>query len=135
MWNKNILDLDANETYEAKKILKRYDLRVTGICSPLFKVDWPGAPKSKFAPKHNEGMADYTYDQQDEVLDRCIEVAKTFGTGYVRFFDFWRLEDQVPYRMAINRKLLEAANMAGKSGITLMLENEFSCNTATGAEA
>jgi L-ribulose-5-phosphate 3-epimerase len=135
MWNKNILDLDANETYEAKKILKRYDLEVTGICSPLFKVNWPGAQISKFAPKHDECLAGYTYDQQDEVLERCVAVAKTFGTGYVRFFDFWRLKDQAPYRAAINQKLLEAANRAGKSGITLMLENEFACNTATGVEA
>jgi L-ribulose-5-phosphate 3-epimerase len=135
LWNKNILKLDANEIYEAKKILKRYDLRVTGICSPLFKVDWPGAPPSKFAPKRDHVIADYTYDQQDEVLERCIEIAKAFDTSHVRFFDFWRIDDQAPYRAAINRKLLEAATRAGKSGITLMLENEFACNTATGAEA
>jgi sugar phosphate isomerase/epimerase len=135
MWNKDILKLDANETYEAKKILKRYDLRVTGICSPLFRVDWPGAPTSKFAPKRDQFMGDFTYEQQDEVLERCIEVAKIFGTNFVRFFDFWRLDDQAPYRAAINQKLLEAANRAGKSGIILMLENDFACNTATGAEA
>jgi L-ribulose-5-phosphate 3-epimerase len=135
MWNKNILKLDANEIYEAKRILKRYDLQVTDICSPLFKVNWPGAPVSKFAPRHDQFMADYTYEQQGEVLERCIETAKIFGTNRVRFFDFWRLDDQAPYRAAINEKLLEAADKAGKNGITLMLENEFACNTATGAEA
>src|SRR4029077_6796317 len=31
--------------------------------------------------------------------------------------------------------LLEAANAAGKQGGILILENEFACNTATGAEA
>jgi sugar phosphate isomerase/epimerase len=135
MWNKDILKLDANETYEAKRILKRYDLQVAGLCSPLFKVDWPGAPISKFAPRRDQFMADYTYDEQDEVLERSIEVAKTFGALRVRCFDFWRLDYQAPYRDAINQKLLEAANKAGRNGITLMLENEFACNTATGAEA
>jgi sugar phosphate isomerase/epimerase len=135
MWNKNILNLDANEVYEAKRILKRYGLNVTDISSPLFKVDWPGAPISKFAPKHDQFMATYTFEQQDEVLERCIEVAKIFSTDRIRCFDFWRLDDQSPYRAAINQKLLEAANKAGKNRITLTLENEFACNTATGAEA
>ncbi len=44
MWNKNVLNLDAKEVDEARKILEKYKLRVTDIASPLFKVDWPGAP-------------------------------------------------------------------------------------------
>jgi sugar phosphate isomerase/epimerase len=134
MWNKNILKLDATEVAEARRILEKYKLRVTDIASPLFKVDWPGAPKSKFSPKGAQFNADFTYDQQGEILDRSIALAKAFQTERVRCFDFWRLEDPTPYRAAINSKLLEAANAAGKQGITLILENEFACNTATGAE-
>jgi hypothetical protein len=44
MWGKNILKLDANETAEAQRILKKYELKVTDIASPLFKVDFPGSP-------------------------------------------------------------------------------------------
>ncbi len=135
MWNKNILKLDATEVAEARRILEKYQLRVTDIASPLFKVDWPGAPKSKFSPKGAQFNADFTYDQQGEVLERSIALAKAFQTDRVRCFDFWRLEDPAPYRAAINAKLLEAANTAGKQGIILILENEFACNTATGAEA
>ena len=51
MWNKNLLGLDAKEVEEARGILERFRLRVTDIASPLFKVDWPGAPVSKFSPK------------------------------------------------------------------------------------
>ena len=47
MWNKNVASLDANEIAEAQRLLKKNNLRVTDIASPLFKVDWPGAPKSK----------------------------------------------------------------------------------------
>jgi L-ribulose-5-phosphate 3-epimerase len=135
MWNKNILNLDAAETAEARRLLEKYKLRVTDIASPLFKVDWPGAPKSKFSPKGAQFNADFTYDQQGEVLDRSIALAKAFHTDRVRCFDFWRLEDPVPYRAAINAKLLEAANTASKQGIILILENEFACNTAIAAEA
>ena len=135
MWNKNILKLDATEVAEARRILEKYKLRVTDIASPLFKVDWPGAPKSKFSPTGAQFNADFTYDQQGEVLERSIALARAFHTDRVRCFDFWRLEDPAPYRAAMNAKLLEAANAAGKQGIILIIENEFACNTATGAEA
>jgi sugar phosphate isomerase/epimerase len=135
MWNKNILDLDAKEIAEAQRILKKYELSVTDIASPLFKVDWPGAPASKFSPKSDKFHADFGFDQQQDVLRRSIELAKQFQTDRVRCFDFWRLEDQAPYRKAINEKLRDAAATASKSGITLVLENEMTCNTATAAEA
>ena len=135
MWNKNILKLDAKEVEEARRILEKNKLRVTDIASPLFKVDWKGAPISKFSPKRDQFNADFTFDQQDEVLERSIELAKAFNTDRVRCFDFWRLEDQAPYRQAMNDKLLAAANKAGKKSVILVLENEPSCNTATGAEA
>ena len=134
MWKKNIVNLDEKEVGEARRILKKYQLKVTDIASPLFKVDFPGAPKSKFSAEGGFG-ADFTYDQQNEVLDRAIAMAKAFGTDRVRCFDFWRLEDQTPYRTAINERLRQAAEKCGENGITLVLENEPSCNTATGAEA
>ena len=134
MWNKNIVNLDSKEVAEAQRVVAKYGLRVTDIASPLFKVDWKGAPRSKFSTA-NDFHADFTFDQQDEVLERAIELAKAFGTDRVRCFDFWRLGDQAPYRAAINEKLLDAANKAGKKGITLLLENDSGLNTATGAEA
>jgi sugar phosphate isomerase/epimerase len=135
MWNKNLLKLDAKEVAEARRILEKNKLRVTDIASPLFKVDWPGAPQSKYSPKRDQFHADFTFEQQEEVLERSIELAKAFGTDRVRFFDFWRLEDQAPYRAAINEKLMDAASKAGKKGVILVLENELACNTATGAES
>jgi sugar phosphate isomerase/epimerase len=133
MWKKNIINLDEKEVAEAKRILHKYQLKVTDIASPLFKVDWPGAPKSRFREEGSFG-AKFTLSQ-DEVLERAVAMANAFETDRVRCFDFWRLDDQAPYREAINEKLLEAANKAGQKGITLLLENENSCNTSTGAEA
>ena len=135
MWNKNIVNLDADEVARARRIIEKHRLKVTDIASPLFKVDWPGAPKSKFSPTGAQFNADFTYDQQDDVLERAIDMAKAFGTDRIRCFDFWRLEDQGPYRLAMSDRLRVAAETAAKSGIILVLENEAACNTATGAEA
>lgn len=135
MWNKNIVNLNAKEVAESRRILEKYKLRVTDIASPLFKTDWPGAPKSKYSPKGAQFGADFSFDQQGEVLDRCLNLAKAFQTDRVRCFDFWRLEDPAPFRAEMNKRLLDAANKAGEQGVMLILENEPSCNTATAAEA
>ncbi len=107
-------NLDANEIAEAQRLLKKNNLRVTDIASPFFKVDWPGAPKSKFSPKRDQFNANFTYDQQGEVLERSIELAKAFSTDRIRCFDFWRLDDQGPYRKAMNDKLQQAAEKAAQ---------------------
>ena len=134
MWKKNIVSLGEKEVAEARRILDKYQLKVTDIASPLFKVDWPGAPKSKYSEDRSFG-ANFSLAQQDEVLERAMEMAKAFQTDRVRCFDFWRLDDPVLYRAAIDDKLREAAGKAEKKGIILVLENEPSCNTATAAEA
>lgn len=135
LWGKNIMALDAKQIGEARQLLERYRLRVSAIASPIFKVDWPGAPVSKYSPKRDQFSASFTFDQQDELLERGFELARAFGTTNIRIFDFWRLDDQTPYRAAMDKKLIEAATKADKRGITLILENEHACNTATGAEA
>jgi L-ribulose-5-phosphate 3-epimerase len=135
MWDKNVINLDEKETSEVRGLLEKYGLRVTDIASPLFKTDWPGAPTSKYSPKSPQFGADYSYAQQGEVLERSIAAAKALGTDRIRCFDFWRLEEPARFRKAMDEILRDTtARVAGKK-ITLLLENEFGCNTATGAEA
>ena len=136
MWGKNLQAISEAQIGEAQKILAKYNLRVTDIASPLFKVDWPGAPKSQYGSKGDlHGATDTAYQQQDEVLERSISLAKQFKTDKIRCFDFWRLDNVAPYRAAINEKLRSTAEMVGKQGLLLVIENEFACNTATGREA
>src|SRR5258708_11292325 len=134
LWNKNIINLDEKETAEVRRLLGKFSLQITDIASPLFKTDWPGAPTSKFSPKTPQFGADYNFAQQGEVLERSIAIAKAVGTERVRCFDFWRLEDAKPFREAMDAKLRDTAAQAAAKKITLLLENEFACNTATGAE-
>jgi len=135
-WGKNTMDLSDAQIAEARKILAKYNLQVTDIASPLFKTDWPGAPRSPYGSKGDmHGAVEADFKKQDELLERSIALARQFNTGKVRCFDFWRLDDIAPYRAAIDEMLRSAAEIAGKQGILLVLENEFECNTATGREA
>ncbi|HVR25805.1 MAG TPA: sugar phosphate isomerase/epimerase family protein [Candidatus Polarisedimenticolia bacterium] len=135
MWNKNVTELDAKQVGDARKILDEYKLRVTDIASPLFKTDWPGAPRSSQSETRDQFHADFDAGAQDKLLERCVSLCKSFDTDRIRCFDYWRLDDQKPYRAAINAKLQKAAERCAGENIMLLLENEMSCNTATGEES
>jgi sugar phosphate isomerase/epimerase len=130
---KNLVALNDQEIGDAKKILAKYSLRVSDIASPLFKVKLPGG-RSTVAKVDSFG-ADDTYAKQGEVLERCVHLAKSFGTDRIRCFDFERLADPKPYLDEIREQLRKAATRMAKDDLILVLENEQSCNTATGAEA
>jgi len=134
-WNKNVTELNAKELEDARKLLAAHKLKVTDIASPLFKTDWPGAPRSSQGEIRDQFRADFDASGQDKLLDRCISLARFFDTDRIRCFDYWRLDDQKPYREAINAKLQQAAVSCAKYNIILLLENEMSCNTATGEES
>ncbi|MFZ3218246.1 MAG: sugar phosphate isomerase/epimerase family protein [Candidatus Acidiferrales bacterium] len=135
MWDKNVTELSAKQLEDARKILAEHKLRVTDIASPLFKTDWPGAQRSAKSAARDQFHADFDASAQDKLLERCIALTKTFDTKRIRCFDYWRLDDAKPYRGAINAKLQQAAQRCAQDDVILMLENEMSCNTATGAEA
>jgi sugar phosphate isomerase/epimerase len=139
LWGKGVVDLKSDDVARAQAILTKYDLRVTDIASPLFKVDWPEAPLSKERSRGGRTLdparAVANFKKQDDVLASSIEMARQFKTDKVRCFDFWKLDDQAPYRAAIDEKLQRAAETAKKQGVALVLENEPACNTATGPDA
>lgn len=132
---KNITKLDEQETAEAKKILAKYNLKVTDAGTPLFKSDFPGAPLSKDSPNKDAAKIPADLSKQFELLDAAIAAARNFGTDRIRCFDFWRLDDPAPFRKDIYAALDKGATIAGKAGMKLVLENEMACNTGSGKEA
>src|SRR5467141_4500791 len=67
---RNIMNWDAAQIADARRVLERFKLRVACIASPIFKVDWPGAPKSSFSPARDEFGASFTFPQQAELIER-----------------------------------------------------------------
>ena len=61
---KNIMNWDAAQIAEVRRVLERFNLRVACLATPVFKVDWPGAPKSPFSPARDEFGASFSFDQQ-----------------------------------------------------------------------
>jgi L-ribulose-5-phosphate 3-epimerase len=133
LWNKYVMDLTPDDVKRAQDLLAKHDIKISVIDSPYFKTLLPGT-ESKFA----EGKPDplqSDFSQQNAILERAIARAKDFGTDKVRIFGFLRVADPKIVFDRVARELDRSASIAKKENIRLVLENEFSCNVATGVES
>lgn len=133
VWNKYVTEFNPDEVKRAKELLAKHGMRVSVVDSPYFKTLLPGTT-SKF----NEGKKDplqSDFDRQAEVLEKAIARATDFGTDKVRIFSFLRVQDPKMVFDRVAKELRKAAEIAEREEIRLVLENEFSCNVATGAES
>lgn len=133
IWGKYVTEFTPEEVKRAKDLLAKYGLRVSVIDSPYFKTVLPGT-SSKF----DEGKKDplqSDFSQQQAVLERAMARARDFGTDKVRIFSFLRVADPKTVFDRVAKELERTAAIAKGENIRLVLENEFSCNVATGAES
>jgi L-ribulose-5-phosphate 3-epimerase len=133
VWNKYVTEFKPDEIKRAKELLAKHGMRVSVVDSPYFKTLLPGTT-SKF----NEGKKDplqSDFDRQAEVLEKAIARATDFGTDKVRIFSFLRVQDPQTVFDRVAKELSKAAEIAEREEIRLVLENEFSCNVATGRES
>ena len=132
LWNKYVTDLKPDEVKRAQELLAKHGMRVSVVDSPYLKTLLPGTT-SKF----NEGKKDplqSDFDRQGEILEKSIARATDFGTDKVRIFAFLRVAEPKTVFDRVALELSKAAAIAQREEIRLVLENEFSCNVATGLE-
>lgn len=100
--------------------------------SAYFKTLLPGT-ESKFANGKSDPLQS-DFSQQNGILERAIARAKDFATTKVRIFAFLRVADPHKVFDRVAKELQRTAGIAKNAGVRLVLENEFSCNVATGQE-
>jgi len=133
LWNKYVTELNPDDVKRAKDLLAKFGLRVSVVDSAYFKTLLPGT-QSKFAEGKPDPLQSGDFSQQGALLERAFARAKDFGTDKVRIFSFLRVEQPQTVFDRVAKELERTAAMAQKDGIRLLLENEFSCNVATGEE-
>ena len=132
LWNKYVTDLTPDQVKRAQDVIAKHGMKVSVVDSAYFKTLLPGT-ESKFA----EGKPDplqSSFDRQNAILESAMARAKDFGTDKVRIFAFLRVQDPHLVFDRVAKELERTAAVAHREGIRLVLENEFSCNVATGAE-
>jgi len=133
VWNKYVVDFTLDEVTRAKELLAKHGMKISVVDSPYFKTLLPGT-QSKFDAGSKDPMQS-DFSKQGPILEKAIARAKDFGTDKVRVFSFLRVADPKTVFDRVAKELEKTAAIAQREGIRLVLENESSCNVATGAES
>ncbi|MEI6512356.1 MAG: sugar phosphate isomerase/epimerase family protein [bacterium] len=132
LWGDNVTKIDADARKRCKRIAKDYNLTICGIASPFYKCNFEGEG-GPTGPLHL--AAQTPLDEQLKLLAHCLEIANEFETPFVRVFSFWRTEKLTDTLVTkIAEALAEPIKMAERAGVTLILENEYSCMLGSGEE-
>jgi len=133
LWGKNIMSLSQEELGRAKKLIEDSGLHVSDIASPVFKWNLPQMP-AKTNEKRDTFAASFVEADADRLLEQSFRLARFFGTRQVRIFSYWRLAEPEKAYPLVRDRLAQAAKLAAKNDIVLVLENEHTCNVGTGRE-
>jgi len=133
MFTRNIMNSTQEDLDRAKKILDQHKLQVSDIGSPIFKWNLPQVPAHP-NEKRDEFKASFTEPDADMLLEKSFKLARFFNTHKVRIFTYWRVDDPEKAYPYMRDRLAQAAQLAAKNDIILMVENEHSCNVGTGRE-
>jgi L-ribulose-5-phosphate 3-epimerase len=134
VWGKYVTEFTTDDVKRAQDLMAKYNIRVSVVDSPYFKTVLPGTT-SKFNDPQNDPLQSGDFRKQDAVLERAMARAKDFDTQKVRIFAFLRVADPSLVFDRVAKELDRTASVAQREGIRLVLENEFSCNVATGGES
>ncbi len=133
VYDRYIVDADPVLLDRVEADLRKHGASVCCLDTPLFKCDLVTA-SAPSGPTH--GASERTLADQQTLLLHAIDLAKRFGTSYLRIFSFWkrgRLTPEIEDRIA--DELVRPCQLAERAGIILLLENEHACYLGTGAEA
>lgn len=139
------VSLDGKSSYvyksatpdQAKEIRKQLDdahVKLAALDTAVYKITLPGTkPLGKNSADLHPPQGEY--ERQLEDLKRAADTAHTLGTNRLRIFTFSRVADPDSIFNRIVDELGKALAVAKQQNVVLMVENEFSCNTATGTES
>lgn len=135
MWGKNLMDLSLDELARVKRLLKKKNLKVSIIASPLFKCHIKEEETSN-TTGHYHLFREKSYSEHLKILEHCLELGKDFGTNIIRCFSFWR---KANFTEEVLEKIVERfktpIRKAEEENIILALENEHECFIRTGKES
>ena len=126
-------DASPRQLKEIKKQLDDAGVKLSVLDSAVYKIVLPGTqPVGEDAADLHPARGEY--DQQMDDLKRAAEAAHALGTERVRIFTFRRVADPNSIFNRMVDDLYKAIAVAKQQDVTLLIENEFDCNVATGTE-
>ncbi len=138
------LTLDGKKSYvyaeasqsQLKEIRRQLDgagVKLSVLDTAVYKITLPGTTPIGDSPAYVDG-AKATFDRQLDDLERAADAAHTLGTDRIRIFTFRRVSEPAATFSRVVEELQKALAVAQKHDVTLLVENEYDCNTGTGQE-
>ena len=126
-------DATAEELKEIRKKLDDAGVKLSVLDTAFYKIPLPGTrPLAQGATELNPGEGEYQRQMDD--LKRAADTAHALGTTKLRIFTFLRVAQPDAVFDRIVDELRKALAVAKQQDVVLVVENEHSCNTATGTE-
>jgi sugar phosphate isomerase/epimerase len=124
-------------THDQIKQIKRQlgdaGVKVSVVDSGVYKIALPGTqPVGENAADLNPSQGEYARQLAD--LQHAADAAHILGADRIRIFTFKRVADPNAIFDRIVEELQKAIGVAKQNELTLLVENEFDCNVATGTE-
>ncbi len=123
----------AAELRETKQQLDGAGVKLSVLDTAVYKIALPGT-KPLGMSEADLNPSEGQYGRQIDDLKRAADAAHTLGTSHVRIFAYRRVADPSAVFDRVVDELRKAITVAKQQDVTLLLENEFSCNVATGEE-
>ena len=126
-------DASPDEIKTIRQQLDDAGVKFSILDTAFYKIPLPGTqPIGEGAGELNPGEGEYARQLDD--LKRAAAAAHALGTNKVRIFTFLRVADPNTIFDRIVGELHKALKAAQEQDVVLVIENEHSCNTATGTE-
>ena len=132
--NRNVYN-DATPA-QLKEIRRRLDdagVKLSVLDTAIYKITLPGTTPVGETPAYVD-PSHGRFDRQMEDLKRGADAAHTLGTDRLRIFTFRRVANPAAVFDRVVEELQRAIVVAKQQDVTLLVENEYDCNTGTGEE-
>jgi sugar phosphate isomerase/epimerase len=126
-------DATPDQLKEIKQKLDDAGVKLSVLDTAVYKIGLPGTTLVHKNPADlNPGTG--AYDRQLDDLKRAADAVHALGSDQLRIFTFNRVVDPDAIFDRIVDELHKALVVAEQHDVTLVVENEMSCNTGSGTE-
>ncbi len=123
----------AGELRQIKRQLDDAGVKLSVLDTAVYKVGLPGTIPAGETPAYVD-PAHGEFARQMEDLKRAADAVHALGAERIRIFTFRRVADPAAIFQRVVEELQKAILVAKQHDITLLVENEYDCNTGTAEE-
>lgn len=121
---------------QLKQVMRQLDdagVKLSVLDTAIYKIALPGTTPATELPAYVD-PGHKSFDGQIDDLKRAADAAHALGSDRIRIFTFRRVANPAAIFDRVVEELQKAISVAKQHDVTLLVENEYDCNTATGAE-